>query len=123
MRDKQDKHAAQGRPAGGVTFGYRHTIDPATRRKALVVVPEQAELIREAASRVLAGESLAGIAKDFARRGHVGARGGELGAASVKSWVTSPTIAGRRKHRGQIVGSSDWEPIVPEDMWRACCAK
>jgi site-specific DNA recombinase len=38
---------------------------------------------------------------------------------SVKSWVTNPTVAGKRVHRGEVVGVGNWEPILDEDTWRA----
>lgn len=44
-------------------------------------------------------------------------------AGSVRSWLTNPTVAGFLVHRGVIVGKGNWEPILPEDSWKACRAK
>jgi site-specific DNA recombinase len=123
VRDDQDARAAEGLPGGGVTFGYIHEVDNAKRAKVLTLVPEQADVIREAATRVLDGEPLSSIARDLTARGVVGVKGGPVGPSTIRSWVTSPTIAGKRQHRGQIVGDGKWTAILDETTWRACVAK
>lgn len=109
--------AAQGQPPGAHVFGYRHaTVDGV---KTYVIVPEQADVVREAADRVLHGWSLTNIATDLDARGVRGTHGGRINATTVKTWLTSPSIAGHRVYRGRIVGRGNWPPILDEDTWQA----
>jgi len=122
VNDRLADNAAQGQPAGSVLFGFRHdTRDDGT--KTYRQVPEEAAAIRESMDRVLAGWNLSAIAADLRERGLTGAHGGTLTAGSVRSWLTNPTVAGWRVHRGVIAGRGNWEPILTEDEWQACRAK
>jgi site-specific DNA recombinase len=46
-------------------------------------------------------------------------RPGTITANSVRSWLTSPTIAGRRVHRGVDVGAGNWPAILDADVFAA----
>lgn len=128
---KLDEIATQGRPSGGRCYGYRHVDEadpdkPGRTRKALEVVDEQAEILREVAGRILVGETRSTIAKDLAGRGVVGANGGPVGSNTITSWMTSATIAGLRRHRGELVRGLDgrpvrgtWEPVLDVETWQA----
>jgi DNA invertase Pin-like site-specific DNA recombinase len=41
---------------------------------------------------------------------------------AVKGWLTSPSIAGLRVHRGEVTGKGNWPPILDEQTWRQVCA-
>ena len=103
-------------------FGYRHGLDD-RGRKALHVVTEQAEAIRWAADAVLSGWSLTAIADELTARGYRGAQGARMRTSSVRSFLTSPTIAGRRVHRGDDVGPGNWAAILDMDTWQAVRAR
>jgi DNA invertase Pin-like site-specific DNA recombinase len=122
INDRLDAIAAEGRPAGSVVFGYRHALD-AAGAKTLEPIPEQADVIREAAQKVVGGWSLSNIAAELRARGLRGAHGGKLTSGSVLKMVTNPTVAGHRVHRGRIIGRGVWPPILDEDVWQACRAK
>lgn len=79
---------------------------------------EQAAEVRQAAERVLAGWSLANVARDMRDRGIRGARGGEITRNAVRSMLTSAAIAAQRVHQGRIVGRGNWEPILDEHTWQ-----
>lgn len=125
-------NAAQGVAPGSLPFGYVHglTEDGA---KTYVIVPEQAQAIRDAAERVLSGWSLASAAAALREDGVTGAhkvtgadgtvRQGRITHASVRSWLTNPTVAGKRVHKGVIVGDGNWPAILDEATWQACRAK
>ena len=114
VNDRLDEIAAAGRPAGSVVFGYRHALD-AVGAKTLARIPEQAEAVRWAAEKVLAGWSLANIATDLRARGLGGVHGGVIQSGQARSMVTNPTVAGHRVHRGRIIGRGMWAPILDED--------
>ena len=122
VNDRLADNAARGQPAGSVPFGYRHhTREDGT--KTYRQMPDEADAIREAMSRVLAGWNLSAIAADLRGRGLTGSHGGTLTNGSVRSWLTNPTVAGWRVHQGEITGRGNWEPILDEEEWHACRAR
>jgi DNA invertase Pin-like site-specific DNA recombinase len=83
----------------------------------------EAELIREAAKRVLAGETLSSIVRDFAARGVKSPSGHPLTQQRLRLVLISARTSGRRSHwqavEGEqrpllppIVGKAAWKPIV-----------
>jgi DNA invertase Pin-like site-specific DNA recombinase len=144
IADKLDAHAARGLPPGSRGYGYVHGRSEAGERTYLVV-PEQAEVLRESADLVLGGWSQEKIARMLRERGLYGAhrvkvrdehgqvvtdqrgnpvtRPSKLTGSTIKRMLTNPTIAGLRVHRGEIVGEGNWEPILDEVTWRQVCAR
>lgn len=120
--DRLAEIAAEGRPHGGRTFGYRRAID-ATGAKTLEIVPGEAEALRDAANKVLSGWSLSNVAADLTGRGVRGANGGTITYKTLNRMLTNPTVAGQRVHQGQIVGRAVWEPILDMATWQAVRAK
>lgn len=139
LRDRNDADAARGLPQGGRPFGYQQGLSQ-TGERTLVIVEAEADLIRESADRVLGGWSQESIAKDLRARGcHGGHRvkvrdaegqvvtedgtpvedGGTpvtrpstIVGQTIRSWLTSPTVAGQRVHRGVTVGPGNWPAIL-----------
>jgi site-specific DNA recombinase len=122
VNDRLAEIAAEGRPHGGRTFGYRRGVDGGGG-KTLDVVPAEAEVLRDAAHKVLAGWSLTNIAADLDRRGIRGANGKQITYNSLARMLTNPTVAGHRVHRGRIVRRGVWEPILDENTWQTIRAK
>lgn len=112
LRRKHDEIAATGKANGGRrAFGYkadRVTVDPA-----------EAKLVREAAQRVLAGDSLYSIMNDWTDREIPTVTGAKWSGTALKTMLMSPRLAGLRSHRGEIVGPGEWEPILDRDTWEA----
>jgi DNA invertase Pin-like site-specific DNA recombinase len=105
-RRKKDELAAKGLPAGYCrAFGYTDngmTIDEA-----------EAALLRDAARRVLSGESTTTIASQWNERGLRTPRRGSLWNATVlRKVLTNPRAAGLRVHRGEVVGEAAWPSIL-----------
>jgi DNA invertase Pin-like site-specific DNA recombinase len=115
--DMHDWYEANPRPVVGRAVHDEHG------RRAIEVIPEQAELLRQAADWFLSGWTLTHIAAEFRRRGVKGGKGGRLVSATVKAMLTNPTVAGFRVHQGEIVGKGTWEPILDESTWRAIKAE
>lgn len=98
------------RGGGGRSYGY--TLD-------MAVVPEEAEIIREAARRTLAGETLRSICEDFYRRSIKGAQGAVFGRTALRAILQSGRISGQREHHGVIVAPATWPAIItPEETAR-----
>ncbi|HEV2928121.1 MAG TPA: recombinase family protein, partial [Propionibacteriaceae bacterium] len=122
VNEKLDALAAEGRPTGGRSYGYRH-VAADDGIKALEVIPERAAHLRWAADAVLAGWSLSGIARELVARSAPTARGGKWHASTVREMLLSPTVAGLRVHKGEVIRRGTWEPILDEALWRQVVAK
>ena len=144
IADKLDAHAARGLPPRSRGYGYVHGRSDAGEWTSLVV-PEQAEVLRECADLVQGGWSQENIARMLRERGLHGAhrvkvrddhgqvvtdergnpvtRPSQISGATIKRMLTNPTIAGLRVHRGEVVGRGNWEPILDEVTWRQVCAR
>jgi DNA invertase Pin-like site-specific DNA recombinase len=104
--------ASKGHPHGKIPYGYRAVRDDDGKIKARVPDEEQAPIIREIASRALAGETLYSIAKDLTGRGVPTPGTSDAWRASILAqMMVRPTFAGLRSHHGQITPGT-WEPII-----------
>jgi len=109
IRRKHAELAAAGRPVGGGTRPFGFEADRVTVRA------DEATLIREAAGRVLAGDSLRGICADWNRRGIVTPTGGRWMQQPLRRLLMSPRIAGWREHAGAMVARAVWPAIIDRD--------
>lgn len=117
---RQRRQAAEaGRPNGGGTRPYGYADDFVT------VVKPEAKVIREAARRALAGESLSSISRDFAARDITTPKGGHWQPRTLRRLLASARISGRRESfpprtkdaptrplLGQIVADAVWPAII-----------
>ena len=101
--------AEAGQPNGGKRpFGYqadRVTIDET-----------EAAYIREAATRILAGETQWSVVSDFNRRGVPTVTGKPWSTISLGGVLRSPRIAGFREHNGRHYRAV-WDPILDRETW------
>lgn len=108
--------AMKGKYRGGSRpFGFES--DGITIRK-----PE-AEAIREATDRVLAGVETRDIATDWRKAGLATAKGGAWQPKAVRQILIRARNAGLIERHGEIVGPAQWEAIVSESHWRGVRAK
>lgn len=103
---KREEMARSGRVVKNSTrpFGYRddfRTLDPV-----------EAAAIRDAVARVLAGDSIRGIAIDWNERGIPTVKGGPWKQQVVRRLLLSARISGQSEYRGEIVATGDWEAII-----------
>ena len=106
---KVEELAKEGKVGGGGArpFGYAaNRVD---------VVEAEAELVREAAARVLAGASLRSVVADWNRRGILTSTGRPWQTGVLRRMLLSGRIAGLREHRGAIVGPAVWAAIISPD--------
>lgn len=109
IRRKMAELAEAGKSTGGPrTFGYG--TDHYSVRE------EEATLVREAAERALAGESLRAIARDWNERGIPTVRGAPGWTyQSIHRMLGSPRLAGLKTHHGEIVGPAAWPAIIDRE--------
>lgn len=118
MRIKSGKAyaAKQGAVPGGGTRAFGYTLDRSG------IAPEEATAIREAAERVLAGDSLGSIARDWNARGLRTVNGNEWRPQALGRMLRSPHLAGLRAHANgdgerEVVSAGRWEAILDRAMW------
>jgi site-specific DNA recombinase len=118
--------AEAGIPHGPVRYGWRRVIDHDGngRRSGFhdELHPAQAAIVRECATRVLAGESLRQIALDLNRRGERTMRGDTWRSVNVSRLLQRPCNAGLRVHQGRVIGPSLAPAILDRDTWDRVCA-
>lgn len=113
-RKRQEKAELGHPPAGGVRmFGYDRT--------GWQVVEEEAALIRDAAERIVAGESVTSICDEWNGAGVALPRGGQRWSpGNLRRTLTSPRLAALRVYKGRVLGpgGGQWPPILSETVWR-----
>ena len=105
---KQRELRERGRPTNRLGYPY-------DRGGALN--PERAAVVREMAQRLLDGESLGALCAELARRQVPTRAGGQWRPTTLRVMLTSPSVAGLQAHRGEIVGTGDWEPALDRVTW------
>lgn len=106
IRRKVEELAAAGMPhTGGLRpFGYDVS--------RLQVVEEEAVLIRDAARRVLAKESLRSVTRGWNEKGIRSVTGRPWSVQSLRNVLLSPRMAGLVEHRGRVVGPAKWPAVL-----------
>src|SRR5699024_5291933 len=95
-------------------FGFkreRYTTDDGRESVRDVPHPEQAPLVKEAAERVLAGDSLRSIAASWDERGIPAPRSAKWTAATIKQMLKRQSNAGLRTFRVEITTKPNRTPI------------
>jgi len=107
QKRKHAELARQGVPiiGGSRTFGYS--------RDMMAIIPDEVELIREAAELVFAGESIRGVCRQWKARGVVSTQGKFWQPSSLKRMLTSPTISARRE-LGGLMTQGQWPAVIDE---------
>jgi site-specific DNA recombinase len=106
----QRARAGQPMTGGGRPFGYADD--------RLTVIDDEAEAIRDAAARVLAGESVVNVVADWNRSGiPPTVKCGLWTPRTLRGILRSPRIAGLSEHRGKVVGTAVWPAIIDRDTW------
>ena len=97
-------------------FGYRE--DHVTAH------PVEGPAVAEACAALLGGGTVSGIMREWTGLGLPPPQRERRGTTrwnrtSIRMILLNPRIAGLSAYHGQIVGQGNWEPLVPEETWRA----
>lgn len=105
--------AENGKLSGGGLRPFGYEADQVT------ICEDEAGVIRDAARRILAGESLRGITHDWRDREIVTVTGATWSPTTIKRLLCSGRISGQREHHGKIIGPAVWPAIVtPQETAR-----
>ena len=99
--------ALAGEPNGSRPFGF--LADGVTPH------PEESVILRDAATRLLGGETQESVIADLDARGVRTVRGGRWSRAGLRTMLTRPRNAGFVTYRGKVVARLPGEPILGED--------
>lgn len=109
---------ADGRRRGGPRpFGFNW------EEKTLVIREDEAQVVREATQAVIAGRSLAAVARDLNEHGVLTSTGKKWDYQRLRDVLVRPTNAGLsatgRADRGkvEIIGEGQWPAIVDRETW------
>jgi site-specific DNA recombinase len=109
IRRKALELAQAGKIGGGGTRPYGYEPDRRTVRQS------EAPIIREAAARILAGDSLRSVCNDLNARRVSTVTGVSWTPTQLKNMLVSPRVSGQREHRDEIVATAEWPAIITPD--------
>jgi site-specific DNA recombinase len=112
IRRKHLELAQNGQVPGGGQRPFGFEQDRVTIRES------EAQLIREGAGRVLAGEGVRTVAADWNERGVSTVTGVRWAPTTVKRLLRSGRIAGWREHNGVLTAEAVWPAIIDLAMHR-----
>lgn len=124
-------NAVAGRPSGRIPYGYRRVFDAQTRQLiAQEPEPTEAPVVAELYRRLMAGDSLHSIARDFEARGLRTRSGLVFSPQHLRSMALCPAYTALRAHRPGSQGrrapvpvsemyEGQWPPLVSRAQWLA----
>lgn len=108
---QREQLARKGQPGYGGTRPYAYQVDRIT------VVEAEAAVLRDAARRLLDGESLRQVCRDLNGEGEVTTTGKPWTPALLRQALSRPRVAGLREHKGVVVADAVWPPILDRTVW------
>lgn len=117
------ERATQGKAHGRIPFGYRREYDVDARGVPIpgqwrdVVDDDAAAVIREATDRVLRGEPLRAICRDFDERGIRSSRGATFETSTLRTVLMRPGNAGLRYYKGEPWADAQAPAIIERAKW------
>ena len=108
-----------GKSYGGGKRPYGYQPDPAApeHRKTLVIVEDEAKVLRDAAADILErGISLKAVARDLRDAGTPTVTGAAWSASTLRDVLSKPTIAGLAIYRDEL-RPAPWPAILERDQW------
>ena len=124
VREAKERQARAGKRSGGgsLWFGYVRVYanpdEPVARKRVILreeLHPVNAPALRDAAGRVLRGESVGSVIREWEARGIRPVAAREWSRASLVGTLTSPRIAGLLAWQGNKYPTADWPAIIDVD--------
>jgi DNA invertase Pin-like site-specific DNA recombinase len=108
-RRKMRELAEAGAPHGGGSRPFGFQPDRVTHE------PVEAQAIRQATARILAGESLTSVARWLAESDIRTVHGNVWRTAVLRGLLLNPRIYGQRVYQGKVIGPGSWDAIIDPD--------
>jgi DNA invertase Pin-like site-specific DNA recombinase len=108
---------------GAAPFGQqaiKEVINGRERVVAFQLHTEHAAWVREAAERVLAGETIYGVCVNWNAKGRLSGEGKRWYPRTLKRLLIQPSVIGKRETDGQLY-PAPWGPILDERTWTRLC--
>lgn len=98
-------------PGGHRPYGYKRV------NGAFVQVPEEAQVLTEAAKRICKGETFRSVHRSLSPKSSLGSRNGVMSDRGLRKALTNPTTYGlKRTTNGSLVKGA-WTPILPPSQF------
>lgn len=114
-KQQYDRWRREGRVRPGGRGGRAF----AFQTDGLTLIPAEAQLVREAARRVLAGQPTGEIARWLNTTGARTPTGGEFTHGTVRKMLARPRYAGLMPDG---IHQAAWQPVLERETWEAVCA-
>ena len=127
------QRSRQGRWNGGICLGYKsEVVGNDSNETRLVIVPEEADIVRKIFSSYASGKGLRAIANSLNKEGYRTKRGNSFNTSAIKEIILNPLYIGkirfnryenwsehRRKGKSENVILADGvhEPIITQELW------
>ena len=122
-RDAKARHHGQSYQGGLRPFGYAHVAETEKYHRTLMVVPDEADMIKAAVADILDRDiSLAAITRDWRARGAVTVTGKPWTSQKLRQVLLKPAVAGLASLHGQLT-PAPWPGILERDTWEKLTAK
>ena len=118
VADGRERWNGKSYGGGPRPYGYVAAQETEKYQRTLIIVPDEADIIREAAGAILnKGISLRAMSRELRERGVPDTHGNaNWTSRSLKGILTKPSIAGLATHKGELA-PAPWEAILDQDVW------
>jgi DNA invertase Pin-like site-specific DNA recombinase len=124
-RDSKEREWERGNYGGGARpYGFAVAQNTTKYHRNLIIVPDEADIIREAADAILNKDiPQRAMARDLRERRIPDTHGRcNWTSQSLKRILTKPSVAGLATYNGQLK-EAPWPAILDRDVWEKLCAK
>jgi hypothetical protein len=123
VADGRERNWGESYQGGPRPFGFVAATDTDKHHRTLLIVDDEAEIIRKAATDILDRDiSIKAILRELRVNGVQTTRGGQWNGRTLKQVLTKPTVAGLAPYKGQLK-PAPWPAILERDVWERLCEK
>jgi site-specific DNA recombinase len=123
VADGRERNWGESYQGGPRPFGYVAATDTDKHHRTLLIVDDEAEIIRKAATDILDRDiSIKAILRELRANGVQTTRGGQWNGRTLKQVLTKPTVAGLAPYKGQLK-PAPWPAILERDVWERLCER
>ena len=123
VAEGRERHWGESYQGGPRPFGYKASKATKAHARTLLVVDDEAAVIRKLAADILdRGISIKAALRWLADNNVKTANGGQWSGRTLKQVLTKPAVAGLAAYRGQLK-PAPWPAILERDVWERLCER